>query len=267
MKTKQTVINPIIFALLLGLTMVGCSHVQVIQPGASTSDTGSRGQLTQPSTPSNDAVARNQASQPRDSTGITPHVNYCIRLLTLGINTFWKETGRLPDSISELSQNGLLPANLTNPITNQSFLVDPKTPGNGDFTYIKQNEQSAVLSFVKSDNTTLECPVDSSVFAGSMAPPDSRVNMYMQWGQIACQCYYKDFKIIPSGINELVKGGYWPFSSETNPVTGEQMDFVTPTRGNIFFSFEPTKVKVGSLNSTNGYTASGIDSAQDPFHM
>jgi hypothetical protein len=259
----KTAIIGMTMALLLGLALVGCSHAQMIQPGSPASTDGAHGQATPPDNITSAGSSRQAQNRPKNPL-ITEHVNYSLMLLTTGTNFFWKETGRLPESLTELSQHGLIPANLANPVTGKPFQAAPQIQGIGDFTYSKQNEQRAVFSYVMADNTTIDGPVDASKFTGLQTAPDSRVALYLQWAHIGLRCYYKDFEVLPTGINDLVKAGYWPFSVETNPVTGEKMDFVTQSRGSIFLKFEQSRVTIGSLNSNNGRSQFYLDSTLEP---
>jgi hypothetical protein len=191
--------------------------------------------------------------------------SYTIAIMTLSVNSFWQETGRMPYSIDEVYQAGLLPKNLKNPVTGNVLNLYAQSPAVGEFVYTRSSDEHASFVFTREDNSISELPMDASHLVLTTPEPDNRVSIFQVWGLIALESYYKDTRQIPVSLTELQGAGYWPFTDERNPITGESLDYYTVKPGNICFRFMGNKVYVYAIASDSSHSTLVLDPAQSPW--
>ena len=193
-------------------------------------------------------------------------INYVVTIITSGVDHFWQANGRMPYSMDELYQAGMLPKNLRNPITGNDLDLYAQSPAVGEFVYTWSDEQHATFLFTDADNSTSEVPIDVSHDSVTTIPqPDFVLSLYQTWGVLALQTYYMVTKQIPTSLSDLQDAGYWPFTDEKNPITGENLDFYTDKPGNIAFRFRADRVYVYACTSDGGNTIALLDPAQQTW--
>mgnify|MGYP000048466898 CR=1 FL=1 len=173
------------------------------------------------------------------------HFGYNLTTVSLGVDIFFKENGRLPFSADELTDSGLLPAGLTNPLTGQAlnFAMFPVEPGGIGIVCSRGESMELVVCDVNGREKIL--PIDTSKYVSTdISSQGLRMVLYMHWAENALVNYQSAFGSVPSNLTELMNSVFWPFEGQKNPFTGEPLTFAGETDGSIIFRFNPDHVSV-----------------------
>jgi hypothetical protein len=186
--------------------------------------------------------------------------------MSLSVNQFWMANARMPYSIDEVVQAGMLPRNLKNPITGDDLDLYAQSPAPGEFVYTRHSDQNAGFLFTYKNGASHEYPMDASTYgSATTSDPDSVLGLYQMWGFFALENYYMETKQVPTSLSDVQGSGYWPFTDEKNPITGEALDFYTVKPGNICFRFMGNQVYVYAIQSDGSNPALLLDPAQQTY--
>jgi len=199
--------------------------------------------------------------------GQNARVNYTLEIMSLGVNQFWMANARMPYSMDEVVQAGMLPRNLKNPITGNDLNLYAQSPALGEFVYSHSSDQYATFLFTRAGSAIEEYELDATTYGGpaTTTGPDFVLVMYLTWGFFALENYYLETKQVPTSLSDVQGSGYWPFTDEKNPITGEALDFYTVKPGNICFRFNGTQVHVYAIQSDGSHYTSLLDPAQQTY--
>ena len=164
--------------------------------------------------------------------------SYNLRIISGGVNYYWKANHTMPSSIIELRDAGLLPTNMMNPVTDQALNLDPDYPEPGEFKFELINDQTIEITYVTPDGISSTATLDTSYYSDDhFNDANRRMSMYLGWVYSSFHTFYNEKGFVPGSIDDLINSGYWPFEGQLNPVTGMPLQFYSTELGDLNFTF------------------------------
>jgi hypothetical protein len=241
-KTVITVLVMVLMALMI--------LPAIAQDGATTTSTsGTTTTTTSPFGPKYGYDATENMT-PKDRS-IYLRFQYEQAIITCGIDQYWKQTGRMPKSISDLLDLNLIPLNIVNPVTGKSIIVEGDTMGPGDIIISGGTEQTVELSiFMPVVDVQATRTITSDIYkADENDPADMRVHLYWYWLNESIRSYAEEYKKLPQSVDDLAIAGYWPFDGQLNSVSGDLLSYQSTKPGDFFLVFAPDETRATFFDS------------------
>ncbi len=144
-------------------------------------------------------------------------MNYNLGMISGAVNLYYCENGKMPDSVAELLQSGLIPSNLLNLLSGQPFSYYADDCMEGDLVIT-----NAVSDYCGITHLGIgDQPHTFEIYSADLPPCGHFGGDLVLWGYMmrvhnAFLSYWADMDDEPLSIDDLREAGYWPFDGLGN---------------------------------------------------